>query len=76
MELRGRNELRGTVKAVNRGDVLAEVVMDIGGQEVVSVVSTSSLETLGLEPGAVVAAIVRSTEVSIGKVERLRDSSL
>jgi molybdate transport system regulatory protein len=67
MELRDRSQLRGTVKSVTKGDVFAEVVVDIGGQEVVSLVSASSVETLGLAAGASVAAIVKSTEIVIGK---------
>lgn len=67
MDPGGRNQLRGTVKSVNKGEVLSEVVVDIGGQEVVSVVTSSSVDTLGLKPGEAVAAFIKSTEVTIGK---------
>jgi len=44
-----------------------EVVVDIGGQEVVSLISKASVERLGLKPGDFVVAIIKATEVMIGK---------
>jgi molybdopterin-binding protein len=46
---------------------MSEVVVDIGGQEVVSVISKASVARLGLEPGDSVVAIIKATEVIIGK---------
>jgi molybdopterin-binding protein len=39
----------------------------LGGQEVVSVITRDSAETLGLKEGDAVKAIIKSTEVIIGK---------
>ena len=36
MELSARNQLEGTVKSVTLGTVMAEVVVDVNGQEIVS----------------------------------------
>jgi molybdopterin-binding protein len=44
-----------------------EVVLDVGGQEIVSVITRSSAEHLGLVVGDDVRAIVKSTEVMILK---------
>ncbi|MBI4317262.1 MAG: TOBE domain-containing protein [Chloroflexi bacterium] len=67
MELSARNQLRATVREVRLGTIMAEVVLDVGGQEVVSVITRRSAEKLGLKPGDSVAAIVKATEVLIGK---------
>jgi molybdopterin-binding protein len=67
MELSARNNLRGTVKSVKLGDIMAEVIVDIGGQEVVSAITRSSAERLGLKLGDQVYAVIKSTEVMIGK---------
>jgi molybdopterin-binding protein len=67
MDISARNQLRATVKTVRLGDILAEVVLDIGGQEVVSIITRSSAEQLKLQAGDSVVAIVKSTEVMIGK---------
>ena len=43
MEISARNQLRGTVKKVTRGGVNGEVVVDIGGQEMVSSITCPRL---------------------------------
>ncbi len=48
MELSARNQLQGTVKSVTLGTVMAEVVVDVNGQEVVSAITRGSAERLGL----------------------------
>ncbi|MCL5962364.1 MAG: TOBE domain-containing protein [Chloroflexi bacterium] len=67
MELSARNQLKGTVRAVKLGTVMAEVVLDVGGQEVVAAITKDSVERLGLKPGDQATAIVKATEVMIGK---------
>ncbi len=67
MELSARNSLRGTIRSVKLGDIMAEVVVDVGGQEVVSAITRSSAERLGLKQGDQVYAVIKSTEVMIGK---------
>ncbi len=68
MELSTRNQLRGKVKSVTKGAVMAEVVVTLdGGQELVSVITKNSVERLGLKAGDAVTALVKATEVMIGK---------
>jgi molybdopterin-binding protein len=67
MELSARNSLKGTIKSLKVGDVMAEVVVDVGGQEVVAAITASSVQRLGLKQGDQVFAVVKATEVMIGK---------
>ena len=67
MEISARNQLEGKVKHVTPGAVMSEVVVDVGGQEVVSMISRASVERLGRKPGDSVVAIVKATEVMIEK---------
>lgn len=67
MELSARNQLKGTVKEVKLGNIMAEVVVDIGGQEVVAAITKASVERLELRPGNQVTAIIKATDVMIGK---------
>jgi len=67
VEISARNQLRGTVKSVRHGAVMSEVVVDVGGQEVVSAITRSSAERLVLAVGDAVTVIVKATEVMIGK---------
>jgi molybdopterin-binding protein len=67
VELSARNQLKGTVKSVTLGEVMAEVVVDVGGQEIASAITRSSAERLGLAEGDSVVAVIKATEVLIGK---------
>ena len=67
MQISARNQLKGKVKQITPGAVMSEVVVDIGGQEVVALITKSSVDRLALKPGDAVAAIVKSTDVMIGK---------
>ncbi len=68
MELSTRNQLRGKVKSVTKGAVMAEVVITLdGGQELVSVITKNSAERLQLKSGDAITALVKATEVMIGK---------
>lgn len=65
MKLSARNQLPGTVKSVTLGAVMAEVVVDVAGHEVVSVITRHSAESLGLAQGQPVTVVIKSTEVLI-----------
>ncbi len=67
MELSARNQLQGIVKSVKLGTVMAEVVVDVGGQEIAAAITRSSAERLKLKQGDRVTAIIKATEVLIGK---------
>ena len=65
--LSARNQLKGKVKSVKLGNVMAEVVVDVGGMEIVSAITRASAESLGLKEGDSVRAVIKSTEVMIDK---------
>jgi molybdopterin-binding protein len=67
MNLSARNQLHGTVKAVHVDGLMAEVVLDVGGQEIVSVITASSAKRLALAAGDTVSAVIKSTEMMIAK---------
>ncbi|HZO31317.1 MAG TPA: TOBE domain-containing protein [Chloroflexota bacterium] len=51
MELSARNQLPGTVTSIKLGGVMAEVVIDVNGMEVVAAITRTSAESLGLQVG-------------------------
>jgi molybdopterin-binding protein len=68
MELSARNQLAGTVRQVTLAGVMAEVEIELdGGQTVVSATTRASVERMGLREGESVVAIIKATEVLIGK---------
>jgi molybdopterin-binding protein len=63
MELSARNQLQGTVKSVKLGTIMAEVVVDLNGQEVVSAITRGSAERLGLSEGSQVTVVIKATDL-------------
>lgn len=63
-----RNQFKGKVKEIVRGDVVSEVDVDTPAGIVTSVITTRSVDELGLKPGVEVVALVKSTEVSIARI--------
>ena len=63
--INARNQFEGQIKRIKRGDVVSEVEVDIGAGIITSVVTTSSLDQLGLKPGSQVIALFKSTEVAL-----------
>ena len=68
MKLSARNQLNGKVTNVELGAVMANIKIEISEPNVITAVITKeSAENLGLAEGDDVAAIIKSTEVIIGK---------
>lgn len=68
MEISARNKMKGTIKEITLGSVMAKVKIDIGNGNVISsVITIESVSDLALKTGDEVYAIVKSTEVMIGK---------
>jgi molybdopterin-binding protein len=68
MKLSARNQLNGTVASVDLGAVMATVVIRLeGGQEVVAAITKESAQALELATGDAVIAVVKATEVMVGK---------
>jgi molybdopterin-binding protein len=68
MELSARNNLPGSIKSIKMDGITAEVILDLGhGLEIVSVITRDSVDRLGLKVGDRATAVIKSTEVLIGK---------
>jgi molybdopterin-binding protein len=63
-----RNQFRGKVREIIRGDVVSEIDVETPWGIVTSVITTRSVDTLDLKVGADVVALVKSTEVSLAKL--------
>ncbi|WP_296803025.1 molybdopterin-binding protein [uncultured Methanobrevibacter sp.] len=68
MKLSARNQLEGKITNVEKGAVMANVKIEITEPGVITAAITKeSAEKLGLSEGDDVTAIIKSTEVIIGK---------
>ncbi|YAL82999.1 TOBE domain-containing protein [Dermacoccaceae bacterium W4C1] len=60
-----RNRLSGLVTRVVRDSVMAQVEMQCGPFRVVSLLSREAVDDLGLEPGSLTVATIKSTNVLV-----------
>ena len=67
VKLSARNLLKGKIKSIKQGAVNSEVVIQVaGGFEIVSIITKTSAENLGLKEGKEVYAIIKATNVILG----------
>ena len=67
MALSARNQLRGRVKEVNLGGVMAHIVVQVAENEIESVITRRSVEEMRLQVGDEVSVVIKSTEGMIQK---------
>jgi len=68
MRISARNQLPGTVVAVEQGAVMSTVTVRLsGGEEVVAAITRDSVESLGIAVGDEVVAVIKSTSVMVAK---------
>ena len=63
MKLSARNHLTGTVVSINRGEAIANVVLDVGGQRIVSSITVEAVD--GLKEGSSATAVIKASDVMI-----------
>lgn len=63
-----RNRLRGRITSMSVDGVMAEVRIGVGDQELVSIITRASAEHMRLRVGDPVVAVIKATEVMVGKV--------
>jgi len=68
-EVNVRNQFRGKIKEIIFGSVVSEVDVETPHGIVTSVITTRSIKDLDLKVGSEVIALVKSTEVSIAKIQ-------
>ena len=68
MRISARNQLKGTVVDVTRGQTTAHVRIELSaGSTITSSITNEAVDELGLVPGDLVTAIIKASDVMVGK---------
>jgi len=68
LKISARNRLRGTVKHVEKGDVIAKIKIEIQAPTTVTaLISREAVEELNIQTGDDVEAVIKATEVMVAK---------
>jgi molybdate transport system regulatory protein len=62
-----RNVLKGKIVKMKEGDVATEVILEVEKSTVAAVITTDSARSLKLKVGDKASAIVKATDVMVGK---------
>lgn len=68
LNISARNKFQGKIESINTGEINSEVIIDIGGSDkIASVITSSSINNLNLNKGVEVSAIIKASDIMIGK---------
>jgi molybdate transport system regulatory protein len=67
LKISARNRIPGKVTKVEREGLISKITLEIEPSVVTSIITSEAVERLDIQPGDKVFAIVKSTEVLIGK---------
>ena len=67
MKLSARNQFAGKVAKIQDGAVNGIVTIDVNGTPVSATISMAAIKELGLAPGKAAYAVIKATEVMVGK---------
>ena len=66
MKLSARNQLKGKIVKVIKGAVNSEVTIELtGGEQLVSIITNTSVKTLGLKKGKPAYAIIKASSIMV-----------
>jgi len=68
LKISARNRLKGVVKNVEKGDIIAKVKMEINAPATITaLISREAVEDLNIKAGDKVEAVIKATEVMVAK---------
>ena len=67
MKLSARNQLKGKIVSVIKGQTTAHVRVDVGGNIITSSITNEAVDDLALTVGDEVTAVIKASDVIIGK---------
>ena len=67
----GRNQLAGKVLSVRVAGLLAEVVLAVGDARITAIITAEAVREMGLKKGDTAAALIKSTDVMVERLEPL-----
>lgn len=68
----GRNQLTGKIVSIRIEGLLAEIVLAVGDAHITSIITANAARELQLKKGDTAAALIKSTDVMIERLDHLR----
>ena len=65
MKISARNQIRGTARGIRRGEAIANVELDVGGNRIVASITTEAVDELAISEGREVTAVIKASDVML-----------
>ena len=65
MKISARNQIRGTVRGIRRGEAIANVELDVSGNRIVASITTEAVDELAISEGSEVTAVIKASDVML-----------
>ena len=65
MKVSGRNRLKGEVKKVVLGEVMAKIILQVGDNRITLVITKEAAEEMQIKEGKKMTALIKATEVML-----------
>ena len=66
LAISARNKFSGKISQITIGEINAEVVVDIGKENIAAVITKNAVHNLGLQEGQEVCAVIKSSDIMVG----------
>ena len=65
MRISARNQLKGSVRRITRGEAIANVEIEVAGERLVASITVEAVEDLELSEGSEVTAVIKASDVML-----------
>ncbi|WP_413988076.1 TOBE domain-containing protein [Labrys okinawensis] len=65
MKLSARNQIKGIIKSVTKGQTTSHVQLDVNGTIVTASITNEAVDDLKLKPGQAAYAVIKASDVMI-----------
>jgi molybdopterin-binding protein len=66
MKISARNQLKGTIRSVTKGQTTAHVEIEVGGTILTASITNEAVDALALKAGQSTYAVIKASDVMIG----------
>ncbi|WP_448952034.1 TOBE domain-containing protein [Labrys neptuniae] len=65
MKISARNQIKGTIKSVTKGQTTSHVQIEVNGTVITASITNEAVDDLGLKPGQSAYAVIKASDVMI-----------
>lgn len=66
VKLSARNQIKGTIKSVTKGQTTAHVQIEVNGAVITASITNEAVDSLGLKVGQPAYAVIKASDVMVG----------